>query len=116
MMWDVDLDDRHPGRRPVERRDRASDSARFDHRAEEAAANARSRPTRLALGTGEPDLKAPLGANTAHLRVDMQRLFASEDPWPLTWRERPLPKVVKLVERERFSAGVALPGLRDDHS
>ena len=44
-------------------------------------------------------MKAKPGANTAHLCVDMQRLFSAEGPWPLAWMERVLPQVVKLVER-----------------
>ena len=44
-------------------------------------------------------MKIPLGANAAHLCVDMQRLFSSAGPWPLAWMEPVLPKVVKLVER-----------------
>jgi nicotinamidase-related amidase len=44
-------------------------------------------------------LKIPLGANAAHLCVDMQRLFSSAGPWPLSWMEPVLPRVVKLVER-----------------
>jgi nicotinamidase-related amidase len=44
-------------------------------------------------------LKAKPGAKTAHLCVDVQRLFSAEGPWPLAWMERVLPKVVKLVER-----------------
>jgi nicotinamidase-related amidase len=43
-------------------------------------------------------LKKPLGANAAHLCVDMQRLFSSEGPWPLAWMERVLPRLVKLIE------------------
>ncbi len=44
-------------------------------------------------------MKIELGANTAHLCVDMQRLFSSEGPWAMAWMERVLPRVVKLVER-----------------
>jgi nicotinamidase-related amidase len=40
-----------------------------------------------------------LGANAAHLCVDMQRLFSVGGPWPMPWMERVLPNVVRLVER-----------------
>ena len=38
-----------------------------------------------------PGLKIPLGANAAHLCVDMQRLFSSAGPWALSWMEPGLP-------------------------
>jgi nicotinamidase-related amidase len=44
-----------------------------------------------------PDLSGKL-KSAIHLCVDMQRLFASEGPWPTLWMERVLPKVVQLVE------------------
>lgn len=44
-------------------------------------------------------LRAFLGITTAHLCVDMQRLFAPGSPWETPWMERVLPRVVKLVEK-----------------
>lgn len=41
----------------------------------------------------------PLGAGTAHLCIDMQRLFAPGGPWPAPWAPRILPAVLALVER-----------------
>ena len=42
------------------------------------------------------ELKAPIGPNTAHLCIDMQRLFSDEGPWPMAWtdplRDRPPPQ------------------------
>jgi nicotinamidase-related amidase len=40
-----------------------------------------------------------LGETTAHLCIDMQRLFAPGGPWATPWMERVLPVVVRLVER-----------------
>lgn len=42
----------------------------------------------------------PLGAGTAHLCIDMQRLFAPGGPWPAPWAERILPQVVDLAARD----------------
>ena len=39
----------------------------------------------------------PLGAITAHLCVDMQRLFAEDTEWKMPWLERVLPAIVSLV-------------------
>ena len=38
------------------------------------------------------ELKAPIGPNTAHLCIDMQRLFSDEGPWPMAWMPRVTPK------------------------
>lgn len=40
----------------------------------------------------------PLGANWAHLCIDMQRMFAEETDWHAPWIEKVLPEVVRLVE------------------
>jgi nicotinamidase-related amidase len=45
------------------------------------------------------ELRAPIGPNTAHLCIDMQRLFSDEGPWPLAWMPRVTPKVEQLVAR-----------------
>ena len=45
------------------------------------------------------ELKAPIGPNTAHLCIDMQRLFSDERPWPMAWMPRVTPKVEQLVAR-----------------
>jgi hypothetical protein len=45
------------------------------------------------------ELKAPIGPNTAHLCIDMQRLFSDEGPWPMAWMPRVTPKVEQLVAR-----------------
>src|ERR1700678_2159221 len=45
------------------------------------------------------ELKAPIGANTAHLCIDMQRLFSDEGPWPMAWMPRVTPKVEQLFAR-----------------
>jgi nicotinamidase-related amidase len=39
----------------------------------------------------------PLGAHTAHICVDMQRLFAEDTEWKMPWMRKVLPNVVKLV-------------------
>jgi nicotinamidase-related amidase len=39
----------------------------------------------------------PLSAQTAHLCVDMQRLFAEDTAWKTPWMARVLPNVVRLV-------------------
>ena len=41
----------------------------------------------------------PLGPNTLHLCIDMQRLFSSDGPWPTPWMERVLPTVTRIAER-----------------
>ena len=38
------------------------------------------------------ELKAPIGPNTAHLCIDMQRLFSGEGPWPMAWMPRVTPQ------------------------
>lgn len=40
----------------------------------------------------------PLGPQTVHLCVDMQRLFAPETEWGLEWMPRVLPEIVRLCE------------------
>lgn len=40
---------------------------------------------------------APPGPNAVHICIDMQRLFASDGPWPTPWMERVLPIVASLV-------------------
>src|ERR1700733_3375682 len=45
------------------------------------------------------ELKARIGPNTAHLCIDMQRLFSDEGPWPMAWTPRVTPKVEQLVAR-----------------
>ena len=45
------------------------------------------------------ELKAPIGPNTAHLCIDMQRLFSDEGPWPMDWMPRVTPKVEQLIAR-----------------
>jgi len=40
----------------------------------------------------------PLSATTAHLCVDMQRIFAEDTPWGTPWMRRVLPQVVRLCE------------------
>jgi hypothetical protein len=47
------------------------------------------------------ELKAPIGPDTAHLCIDMQRLFSDEGPWPMAWMPRVTPKVAHLVARPR---------------
>jgi nicotinamidase-related amidase len=44
------------------------------------------------------ELRRPIDPNTAHLCVDMQRLFSADGPWPMAWMERVTPAVVQLVE------------------
>jgi nicotinamidase-related amidase len=41
---------------------------------------------------------SPPGPTAIHLCIDMQRLFASDGPWPTPWMERVLPIVANLVE------------------
>ncbi len=45
------------------------------------------------------ELRNAIGPNTAHLCIDMQRLFSADGPWPMAWMERVTPNVVRLVER-----------------
>ena len=45
------------------------------------------------------ELKAPIGPDTAHLCIDMQRLFSDEGPWPMAWMPRVTPKVAHPVAR-----------------
>jgi nicotinamidase-related amidase len=47
--------------------------------------------------TGIP-LHGPLGPTTAHLCIDMQRLLATEGPWPTPWIEAALERQVRLIE------------------
>jgi nicotinamidase-related amidase len=44
-------------------------------------------------------LRGPIGAAAVHLCIDMQRLLASEGPWPTPWMEPALERQVRLVER-----------------
>lgn len=44
-------------------------------------------------------LKAAPGPNSAHLCIDMQRLFAEGGPWPTPWMPRVLPTIEKLAGR-----------------
>jgi nicotinamidase-related amidase len=39
------------------------------------------------------------GRTTAHLSVDMQRLFSRDGPWDTPWMERVLPVVTRIAER-----------------
>jgi nicotinamidase-related amidase len=45
------------------------------------------------------ELRAPIGPNTVHLCIDMQRLFSDEGPWPMAWMPRVTRKIEQLVER-----------------
>ena len=40
----------------------------------------------------------PLGPNTVHVCVDMQRMFSEDTPWSTPWMRRVLPRVVPLCE------------------
>jgi nicotinamidase-related amidase len=40
-----------------------------------------------------------LGQSTAHLAIDMQRLFAEPGPWCVPWLPRVLPNVVEIASR-----------------
>ena len=42
-------------------------------------------------------MAAPLDHRTAHLCVDMQRMFAEETPWHAPWVKRVLPRIERLV-------------------
>ncbi len=44
-------------------------------------------------------LKGDIGDSAIHLCIDMQRLFATDGPWPTPWLSRVLPVVVSIVER-----------------
>jgi nicotinamidase-related amidase len=44
------------------------------------------------------ELGRPLGPETIHLGIDMQRLFSAEGIWPTPWMSRVLPAVIRLVE------------------
>ncbi len=48
---------------------------------------------------GDALIHGPLSAGTAHLCVDMQKLFGPQGPWPTPWMERVLPVVAHLAER-----------------
>jgi len=52
-------------------------------------------------------LKGPPGPNSAHLCIDMQRLFSEGGPWPTPWMPRVLPAIERIVrqapERTIFS-------------
>lgn len=48
---------------------------------------------------GQGLTNGPPGARTAHLCIDMQRLFAPGGPWPTPWAPCILPAVLALVER-----------------
>ena len=50
-----------------------------------------------AVSEPKSGLKTALPAATAHLCIDMQRMFTDEGPWPTPWMERVLPTVVKLA-------------------
>lgn len=39
------------------------------------------------------------GPRTAHLCVDMQRMFGEESPWHMTWMAKVVPQVVELTQR-----------------
>lgn len=40
----------------------------------------------------------PLGPNTVHVCVDMQRMFSDDTPWSTPWMRQVLPRVVALCE------------------
>lgn len=42
----------------------------------------------------------PLPPGTAHLCVDMQRMFVEDTPWRLDWAPRVLPRIVALCEHD----------------
>lgn len=44
-------------------------------------------------------LNRPIGPNSIHLCIDMQRLFSSDGPWPTPWIDRVLPTIVKIAEQ-----------------
>jgi nicotinamidase-related amidase len=41
----------------------------------------------------------PLSPGTAHLCIDMQRLFTAAGPWPVPWIEKIMPTVVAAAQR-----------------
>lgn len=45
-------------------------------------------------------LRGPIGESAVHLCIDMQRLLASEGPWPTPWMKPALERQVRLVERD----------------
>lgn len=42
-------------------------------------------------------LYGPIGPNTVHLCIDMQRLFGPGTPWAVPWMEKVLPTITRLV-------------------
>jgi nicotinamidase-related amidase len=46
---------------------------------------------------GDSPLPFPLTERTAHLCVDMQRIFSVDGPWPIPWMKRVLPVVAALA-------------------
>lgn len=50
----------------------------------------------VAMASG---LRTPLGKNSIHLCVDMQKLYLPGGPWPNPWMERVLPAVAAISER-----------------
>jgi nicotinamidase-related amidase len=44
-------------------------------------------------------IHGPLGANSLHLCVDMQRLFAPGGPWAVPWAQKVLPAIEELVAK-----------------
>lgn len=48
---------------------------------------------------GTPADPFPLDRTTAHLCIDMQRLFAEETPWQVPWLPRVLPCVLEIARR-----------------
>lgn len=59
----------------------------------------------------------PLGANAAHICVDMQRMFDAGTPWATGWLRKVLPRIVRLCEvqprRTIFSRFIPLPSSGD---
>lgn len=70
-------------------------------------------------------LRRPLGDETVHLCVDMQRIFSLEGVWPTPWMERVLPVVTTIAghapERTIFTRFItpvtadAMPGMWRDY-
>jgi nicotinamidase-related amidase len=50
-------------------------------------------------GMGDELLPLSLTERTVHLRVDMQRIFSAEGPWPTPWMDKVLPVVAALANR-----------------
>ncbi|WP_088342670.1 MULTISPECIES: isochorismatase family cysteine hydrolase [Rhodomicrobium] len=48
---------------------------------------------------GQGLVHGPIGENSLHLCVDMQRLFAPGGPWAVPWGERVLPAIEELAAR-----------------